>query len=237
MYPERGYVIIALIQREWFGGCISLYVKLFQFRLLLWAECLKEHTEKGFVRTIRDSCSIYSANMDGSSISLVMNGFSSLYCFVLDRQHVRMYMRFMGYELIVFDILEGRRPVPVPAFSTSAFVGDKKLLYVSGDVFIWLVGRRHVSQVILDDETNIIGEIRVLYELSTDDVNVQVLPVEVGSSQHQPRLNPCVTKNCSHVCALSGPEGASCLCGRNEDLSLDQVTCTGTESYTYSVTI
>ena len=34
----------------------------------------------------------------------------------------------------------------------------------------------------------------------------------------------------THVCALSGPEDASCLCTRNEGLSLDQVTCAGTNT-------
>ena len=177
---------------------------------------------------IQGSFSIYRANMDGSSKSLVMNAFTGLHYFVLDRQHARVYMEFKDrFGLHVFDILEGHHPRIVPAFPSRDILADKILLYVSGDNFIWLVGSRNISEVIVSDDMKKFGNFSVLYQRSADDNYVEVLPQEVGYAQDHPRSNQCLTKNCSHVCALLGPEGASCMCGRNEDLFPDQVTCMG----------
>ena len=152
--------------------------------------------------TIPGSCSIYRANMDGSSISLVMNVSTALNNLVLDRQHPRMYMEFKNRDgLFVFDILDGYVPLPVPAFSSRSLASNV-LKYVSGNIFIWLVGGRNISQAILSDEKDKIGKLTVLYQRKDDENYLEILPPEVGSAENQGRLNPCVTKNCSHICAF-----------------------------------
>ena len=153
-----------------------------------------------------------------------MNGFTDLHYFVLDRQHGRIYWEYKDRNgLYVFDILEGQKPVIVQAFSTD-FLGPKTLRYVSGEIFVW----SDRSDVILIDVTKEIGNLSLLYKRGDDENYLEIVPKEVTSSDDIRKSNPCLTKNCSHVCALSGPEGAICLCGRNEDLFLNQVTCTGT---------
>ena len=160
--------------------------------------------------------------MDGSSISLVMSGTTDLQYFVLDRQHARIYWEYDDKEeLFVYDIMEGHRPRTVPGFSSPG----KVLLYVSGDIFIWLVGSGDLHEVVLNDAAKGTDNFKVLYQLNAKEDYVQIVPQE----DHR-RSHPCLTMGCSHVCALSGPEGASCLCGRNEGLSLDQVTCAGSST-------
>ena len=153
-----------------------------------------------------------------------MNGFTEWYCFVLDRQHGQIYWDHSDSNgLYVFDILKGQKPLIVPAFSP-AFLSRNILHYVSGEIFIWL----DPSEVILIDASKEVGNLSLLYQRADDEDYVVIVPKEVTSSDDSRKSNPCRMKNCSHVCTLSGPEGASCLCGRNEDLSPDQLTCTGT---------
>ena len=145
-----------------------MYTKLLHFRLLLWAEYLKERTDGGTVRTTEGSSSIKRSNMDGSSLSLVIDGFTDLYCFILDRQHGRMYLEYKDIDgFFAFNTLEGHKPLLFPAFS-SDFLGDKVLLYVSGDFFICISLHVSQSQVILIDATEGVGNLTVLYHRSDE---------------------------------------------------------------------
>ena len=171
--------------------------------------------------------------MDGSSRSLVVNGFTDLDYFVLDRQLARMYWEYKEkYGLYVYDLLEGHEPRVVPVYSSPKLWPSKILLYVSGDIFIWLIRSEDVYEVIRSGATKEIANFNVLYKRGTDENHVRILQREVSSIEdHGRSWNPCLTKNCSHVCALTAPEGASCLCGQNEDLFLDQITCTGIKGF------
>ena len=106
--------------------------------------------------------------MDGSSISLVVNGFTDLAYFVLDRQHARIYWEYDDkFGLYVFDIVDGHGPRIVPLFSSGDFLEHKILLYVSGDVFFWQVTpSEDTLEIILSDATKEVGNFSALYQAS-----------------------------------------------------------------------
>ena len=164
--------------------------------------------------------------MDGSSISLAVNGFTDLDYFILDRRHARIYWEYSDkYGVYVLDMLEGQKSITVPTFSARDFWPGKILLHASGDIFIWFVKSRGKPEVIRTDITDGARNFSVLYTRRPDENYVEVLPQEAKER----RSNPCPTKNCSHICVLSGPQEAGCLCGRGQGLSLNRVTCMGTK--------
>ena len=164
------------------------------------------------------STSIYSANMDGSNPSLVVQAEGMI---GIDLENSRIYWADTWANKVESSTLDGTDRYTIVSFNDSPGPAG---IDIAGDYLYWgEIGAKRIWRMTktFGCQTQTTGP-ALLYD---EKESVNDLKVYDRSKQPLDRENPCIWTGCSHLCALSGKVSVSCLCPKGLQLGSDGKTC------------
>ena len=200
-----------------------LCLSQFCYSLLFWTEAKISSNLVEDWTAVSAISLIFQANMDGTSLEVVVEGISELASFAIDRESSRLYWTYSDGAVIWEYDIDVRK---TRHLTYGSMTSELHVHFASGGtIYVQEYSGQAIYRGYADDGSNLTEVCRFGKGLAEGPY---VIATPRTESKAKLVENPCLNHNCSHLCALSGPGRAGCVCEPGFGLSLDGLTCMGT---------